>query len=520
MKKLILSALAIASIGLYSATAQLNVTITSPDFAQASSTTNLVMLVDTTPSITIGTAGTAKSWDFTSLVPMMIDTNKFTPTSGAGFDADFPNANQKWENSQLTTYIDNSNDKIELAGILGQEMELLGFPIDLGAVTAFNFDDPMTFVEFPSSYGDTFIDTSRFMYSMDGSFVPQVTIDSVRLKHTSYMHSNFDAEGILTNPGDTAYDVIRQKRIEYRRDTIEVYVTDAITALFLNVPIGQWSYFQYQGFDNPVLDTMYTYSWYANNQDFPVVSVEVDENDAPIRASWLYANNLMALVDATVNTACPAAANGEAIITLIGGASPYTYDWDNGETTLNASALTSGVHTMTVSDNMSASFIVSVTVEADPDYNVSLATTPISCSGCNDASITISGMGGTAPYTYAWSNGVTTGTITGLASSTTYSLTVTDTYGCQATASSYVTGIENREFTNVNIYPNPVRSGVLNISTPEQVQIIIYNMIGERMITDNVIGNSSIQLNDFASGVYLIQISSEKGITTRKITIE
>ncbi|HEU4789129.1 MAG TPA: hypothetical protein VFS71_05550, partial [Flavobacterium sp.] len=49
----------------------------------------------------------------------------------------------------------------------------------------------------------------------------------------------------------------------------------------------------------------------------------------------------------------------------------------------------------------------------------------IRCNGMADGSATVSPSGGTAPYTYLWSNGKTTATITGLAPGN-YSCTVTD----------------------------------------------------------------------------------------------
>ena len=53
------------------------------------------------------------------------------------------------------------------------------------------------------------------------------------------------------------------------------------------------------------------------------------------------------------------------------------------------------------------------------------------CAGSSDGSITVTTMGGTAPYTYLWSDPLaqTTATATGLAQSS-YSVTVTDANGC------------------------------------------------------------------------------------------
>src|SRR5262249_49734169 len=52
-------------------------------------------------------------------------------------------------------------------------------------------------------------------------------------------------------------------------------------------------------------------------------------------------------------------------------------------------------------------------------------------------SASVSASGGAAPYTYAWSNGGTTSTISGLANGT-YTVTVTDSRSCTATCSATV----------------------------------------------------------------------------------
>lgn len=67
--------------------------------------------------------------------------------------------------------------------------------------------------------------------------------------------------------------------------------------------------------------------------------------------------------------------------------------------------------------------------------SVSLTLTEVTCHGGNNGAITANATGGPTPYSYAWSNGATSQTITGLVAGN-YSVTVTDAEDCAVTASA------------------------------------------------------------------------------------
>jgi len=65
-------------------------------------------------------------------------------------------------------------------------------------------------------------------------------------------------------------------------------------------------------------------------------------------------------------------------------------------------------------------------------------TSTQSCGSACNGSATATASGGTAPYSYAWSNGQTTSTITGLCAGN-YTVTATDGFGCTGSATVTVT---------------------------------------------------------------------------------
>jgi len=62
-------------------------------------------------------------------------------------------------------------------------------------------------------------------------------------------------------------------------------------------------------------------------------------------------------------------------------------------------------------------------------FQICIDQTPPTCPNNNDGTATASIVGGTAPYTYSWSNGSTNNSLSNLSSGT-YTLTVTDANGC------------------------------------------------------------------------------------------
>ena len=140
-----------------------------------------------------------------------------------------------------------------------------------------------------------------------------------------------------------------------------------------------------------------------------------------------------------VNIVCYGTATGDASVSVTGGTGPYNYLWSNGATVATITGLTAGTISVTVSDQNGCSDFASYTITEplvpfiiDIDSISNFNGANVSCNGNDDGAVYTSISGGTAPYTYIWSNGETTSSITGLSVGT-YSVTATDAYGCTAT---------------------------------------------------------------------------------------
>lgn len=118
-----------------------------------------------------------------------------------------------------------------------------------------------------------------------------------------------------------------------------------------------------------------------------------------------------------------------------GGIAPYSFDWsDNGPDSPTRNNLGAGTYTVTISDNQSCDTVETFVITQPALLDPVISSLNSSCSGSNTAFIASNPIGGTAPYTFDWSNGApqSTGandTIQNLTSGT-YTLTVTDNNGC------------------------------------------------------------------------------------------
>jgi hypothetical protein len=121
-----------------------------------------------------------------------------------------------------------------------------------------------------------------------------------------------------------------------------------------------------------------------------------------------------------------------------GGTLPYTYLWSNGATTPTISMLSAGTFTVTITDAKGCTASSSYTVTEPALLAATASGTNNLCFGAAAGSAEVFPTGGTAPYTYLWSNGATTKRITNLAAGN-YIVTITDAKGCTTSAGYNVT---------------------------------------------------------------------------------
>lgn len=133
--------------------------------------------------------------------------------------------------------------------------------------------------------------------------------------------------------------------------------------------------------------------------------------------------------------------NGIAWVdSVTGGTSPYSLLWTPGNSTNDSIYnLTGGIYQVQITDANSCNGYLPVAVNtiASPS-SVTFVTTPATCPGTFTGTATATSVGGTAPFTYQWSDNQTTQTAANLSAGN-YLVTITDKYGCTVMGAVTVT---------------------------------------------------------------------------------
>ncbi len=187
----------------------------------------------------------------------------------------------------------------------------------------------------------------------------------------------------------------------------------------------------------------YSYNWSngATTEDITGQSAGTfscqitDNNGCIVNTGNIVITNNASTLSASSNVTDEDCGNGlgEIDLTVVGGSNPITFSWSNGASTEDLTGLSAGTYVCTITDANGCVVTHTATVNNNSS-NLSIDDIVITNELCGNASgsIDVTISGGTAPLTYAWSNGATTEDITGLSQGS-YTSTITDNNGCQVT---------------------------------------------------------------------------------------
>lgn len=159
------------------------------------------------------------------------------------------------------------------------------------------------------------------------------------------------------------------------------------------------------------------------------------------------------------DVSCFGGCNGTVSAIPTGGTTPYEYLWSNFIIDSTQGPLCAGLYIVELVDSNLCHTFDSVRINEPTDITINGVVTDVFCNGFNTGAILVTVGGGTPGYTFLWSNGATTQSVSGLVAGT-YSVTVTDSRGCVKTA-TFVVGEISSIHTTASI-SNPTCFGSNN----------------------------------------------------------
>lgn len=218
---------------------------------------------------------------------------------------------------------------------------------------------------------------------------------------------------------------------------------------------------------------------------------------------------LVITLDSANNVSCNGAADGAGFTSVTGGTAPYTFAWSNtAQTTEDISGLSPGTYAVTVTDANGCFDQTQVVITEPTVLTASLvSSSDANCYNSTDGEIIATGNGGTAPYSYNWSNGATTANNSNIGDGT-YTVTITDLNGCTVTDAYSISE------------PTLLGSGVISIDSVScyglsdgAIEVVAYGGTTPYQYAWSAGSGNQIN-NGLMAGTYTVSITDDNGCDT------
>ena len=285
----------------------------------------------------------------------------------------------------------------------------------------------------------------------------------------------------------------------YGRDSV-VLCSDSAR---LDAGPGYVSYLWSNGANSKVT-FVHTPGWYT-------ITVVDSIGCSGVDSVFVYNSDLSASLIVDQNASCFGGNNGRAILSISGGTGPYSINWSNGSTSNDTLAnLSAGSYWVLVTDALGCSqsdtFLIS---QPNSALTATTSVGNVLCQGNSTGSVVLNVNGGTAPYSFLWSNGSTAPNLQNVAAGA-YSVIVTDANGCLVQAAATVaepTAPLSGTFhtDSVTCFGGIDGSGYITVSGGVPPYQFIWSN-----------GSTNDSINNISSGYYSVLITDANGCSLTK----
>lgn len=265
--------------------------------------------------------------------------------------------------------------------------------------------------------------------------------------------------------------------------------------------------------------TAYSYLW-SNAQTNQTItgiaagtySVLVTDNFGCTITHTVTLNQPTALTHTMIasNVLCNGGSTGYAQIIPSGSTAPYTYQWSasaGSQTTSMATGLAIGNYSVLVSDANGCTSSGTVTISQPAALTNTISSTNVLCFGDSTGSAQVTMAGGTIPYSYSWSNAMTSSQISGIAYGS-YIVTVSDANGCVLKDTVMVgqPAVLSHSLAVTDVLCFGDSTGSIGLTAAGGLTPYTYSWSN---------GATSAQITGLATGPYLVQVTDSNGCQTK-----
>jgi gliding motility-associated-like protein len=159
----------------------------------------------------------------------------------------------------------------------------------------------------------------------------------------------------------------------------------------------------------------------------------------------VFRNPVLTLLNKS-DASCNGETSGSIEVIATEGTSPYTYEWNNGQTGSDLNNIAAGTYLVTATDANGCQDTLSESILEPSALVIDESITHPTCDDSHDGSVEISISGGTPGYIIQWSNG-STGPLTEKLDPGTINVEVTDENQCQENESYTLVAINEQCIT-------------------------------------------------------------------------
>ncbi len=207
------------------------------------------------------------------------------------------------------------------------------------------------------------------------------------------------------------------------------------------------------------------------------------------------------------NNTCFGNCNGSVLATNVaGGLPPYSFVWTNGQSTSTASNLCNGNYSVTITDANGCFNTLPAIITSPSAVTFTPTVTQPNCGVC-DGSAVVNPVGGTAGYTFIWTNGQLINTASNLCAGV-YGIEITDANACVTNSNVIINSsstFTGETITQQNVSCSGTCDGTVTVTAIGGTGTITYHWLHN--------GSSSQTLNGLCAGTYFCNMTDANGCT-------